>query len=381
MILMIQQKYILERPLRLMDNIWDAIIIGGGPAGSTVARYAAKGGAKVLVIDRRKEIGNPLQCGELVPTNKELSRLCPDVPNINELFQTPKEAISKRTNEMSLVTPSGKRLVYPFDGQILYRPVHDQKLVEAAKKCGAQYLTETRVNDISENTVFLKNGDKLNAKVIIGCGGPHDPLRKKFWTEKSLNIAVNFVIMEGDFEDRVELYFGSTAPGGYAWMIPKKGGANIGIGIQTRFSKGKSLNTMAQDFFQRFKGKITYKGGGVLPMSGSIRNFTKNNYMLVGDSAGMVLPSNGAGITTAMIGGRIAGQVIAEHIESKIALSEYQKRWNLQMGKVMKYSKRGISWGGMMFRSPDSLINASFNRLTKPIIWRAITCKPMFGLF
>ena len=75
MILMIQQKYILAGPLRLMDDIWDAIIIGGGPAGSTVARYAAEGGAKVLVIDRRKKIGTPLQCGELVPTNEELNRL------------------------------------------------------------------------------------------------------------------------------------------------------------------------------------------------------------------------------------------------------------------------------------------------------------------
>ena len=43
-----------------MDDTWDAIIIGGGPAGSTVAKYAAEGGAKVLVIDRRKEIGTPL---------------------------------------------------------------------------------------------------------------------------------------------------------------------------------------------------------------------------------------------------------------------------------------------------------------------------------
>ena len=381
MILMIQQKYILEGPLRLMDDTWDAIIIGGGPAGSTVARYAAEGGAKVLVIDRRKEIGIPLQCGELVPTNKELRRLCPSVPDIDELFQTPKEAISKRSSEMVLVTPSGKKLIYPFEGQILHRPVHDQKLVDLAKENGAQYLTESRVNDISDNTVFLNNGEKINAHIIVGCGGPHDPLRKKFWNEKSLNIAVNFVLMEGDFENRVELFFGSTAPGGYAWMIPKKGGANIGIGIQTRFSKGKSLNSMADEFFRKFKGVITYKGGGVLPMSGSIRTFTKGNYMLVGDSAGMVLPSNGAGITTAMIGGRIAGQVIAEHIKSKVALSKYQKRWNSQMGEVMKYSKRGISWGGMMFRSPDALINASFNRLTKPIIWRAITCKPMFGLF
>ena len=52
-----------------MSHDWDAIVIGGGPAGSTVARYAAKAGAKVLVIDRREMIGTPLQCGELVPTN------------------------------------------------------------------------------------------------------------------------------------------------------------------------------------------------------------------------------------------------------------------------------------------------------------------------
>ncbi len=42
---------------------YDVIIIGGGPAGSTVARYAAQGGANVLVIDGRDPIGTPLQCG------------------------------------------------------------------------------------------------------------------------------------------------------------------------------------------------------------------------------------------------------------------------------------------------------------------------------
>ena len=364
-----------------MEYDWDAIIIGGGPAGSTVARYASKGGAKVLVIDRRKDIGTPLQCGELVPTNNELKKLCPDVPQIDDLFQTPENAVSKRTGQMGLVTPSGKRLKYSFEGKILNRPIHDQALVELAKKNGAHYLTETRVNDIVGEKIILKNGEEITAKIIVGCGGPHDLLRKKFWNETSLNIAVNFVLMDGDFDNVVELYFGSMAPGGYAWMIPKKGGANIGVGIQTRYSKGKNLNSMAEEFFSKFDGEIRYKGGGVLPMSGTIKKLTKENYMLVGDSAGMVLPSNGAGITTAMIGGRIAGQVIAENINKDVSLNEYQKRWNKQMGKVMKYSKRGIQWGGLMFRSPDILVNAAFNPITKPIIWRAITCKPMFGIY
>ena len=59
----------------------------------------------------------------------------------------------------------------------------------------------------------------------------------------------------------------------------------------------------------------------------------------------MVLPSNGAGITTAMIGGRVAGQAIANHINHGHSLDEYEKNWDKQMGKMMKYSKRGIKNG------------------------------------
>ena len=51
------------------------------------------------------------------------------------------------------------------------------------------------------------------------------------------------------------------------------------------------------------------------------------------------------------------------------------------MGKVMKYSKRGIRWGGLMFRSPDWLVNTSFNPLSKSFIWRAVTCRPVLGIY
>ena len=363
------------------SEIWDAIVIGGGPAGSTTARYIAEGGKRVLVLDGRDSIGSPLQCGELVPTNDEMRRLCPDVPDIDDLLQTPEEAISRRTTEMHIVPPSGRPLRYPFEGMMLNRVLHDEWLVDLASSKGAKYLTGARVESVNGETVTLRDGRNFHGKIIVGAGGHNDPLRRARWSESSLKIPIKFVLMEGEFGDAVELHFGSMAPGGYAWVFPKERGANIGLGIQNKFSKGRSLNSLAEGFISNYEGDITFRGAGSLPMSGSIKQFVKGNHLLVGDSAGMVLPSNGAGITTAMIGGRIAGQVIAEHIKSKVALSEYQKRWNSQMGKVMKYSKRGISWGGMMFRSPDALINVSFNRLTKPIIWRAITCKPMFGLF
>ncbi len=363
------------------DNHRDVIIIGGGPAGSTVARYAAKKGSDVLVIDGRDPIGSPLQCGELVPSNEEMKRLCPDVPRIDELFQTPEDAISRRSSEMHIVTPSGKSLRFPFEGLVLNRVLHDEALVKLAKKSGAEYLVGSRVQRIEENTVILRNGDRYTAKVIVGAGGHNDPLRREYWDVSSVNIPVKFVLMDGDFGDAVELHFGSTAPGGYAWVFPKSKGANIGLGIQRSYSKGRSLNSYADEFISKYHGEITFSGAGSLPMSGTINKFVKGNYLLVGDAAGMVLPSNGAGITIAMIGGRIAGETIAKHLENGTPLTEYEKVWNKQMGKVMRNSKRSFKFGSMLFKLPDLIVNILFNRLTKGIIWRAVTCRKMFWLF
>ena len=358
----------------------DVIVIGGGPAGSTVARYAANGGANVLVIDGRDPIGTPLQCGELVPSNDEMRRLCPRVPNMNDLFQTPAAAISRHSKKMHLVPPSGKPLKFDFDGYVLNRVAHDEFLVELAKNSGAEFLINSRVEKVEGNRVVLRNGDSYSAKIIVDAGGHNGPIRRDYWNEKSTKIPVKFALVEGDFGNAVELHFGSMAPGGYAWMFPKENGANIGLGIQRSFAKGRSLNQYTEEFVSKYDGKITFNGAGSLPMSGTIKKFVKGNYMLVGDSAGMVLPSNGAGITIAMIGGRIAGQVIAENISQGTPLEEYEIRWKKQMGKVMSNSKRSFKMGSMLFRLPDWILNLMFNRLTKGIIWRAVTCRRMLWI-
>ena len=42
----------------------DVLVVGAGPAGSMTAKWAAKGGARVLMIEKRQEIGSPVRCGE-----------------------------------------------------------------------------------------------------------------------------------------------------------------------------------------------------------------------------------------------------------------------------------------------------------------------------
>ena len=64
-----------------MKSDYDIIVIGGGPAGSTFARIAAKEGREVLVIDKRKEIGNPVRCGEGLGS-KEVIDMGLEVPTL-----------------------------------------------------------------------------------------------------------------------------------------------------------------------------------------------------------------------------------------------------------------------------------------------------------
>ena len=112
----------------------------------------------MLVIDRREPIGSPLQCGELVPSNDEMRRLCPDVPDMDDLFQTPSHAISRHSTKMHLLPPSGKPLKFDFEGHVLNRVAHDEFLVELAKQAGADYLTSSRVERLKTTRFFFVMG-------------------------------------------------------------------------------------------------------------------------------------------------------------------------------------------------------------------------------
>ena len=74
------------------------------------------------------------------------------------------------------------------------------------------------------------------------------------------------------------------------------------------------------------------------------------------------------------------GQVVAEHILNDLPLSEYERIWKNQMGKIMKNSQRSLAVGSLLFRSPDFLVNLAFNRITKRLLWRAVTCRAKFGI-
>ena len=123
---------------------------------------------------------------------------------------------------MRIVKPNGKGMDFKFGGMVLDRVAHDEALVNLAASSGAEFLLGSRVKRVEGESVLLSDGTLLKGKIIVGAGGYNDPIRKKHWNEKSLNIPVKFVLKEGHHSDALELHFGSVAPGGYAWVFPKE---------------------------------------------------------------------------------------------------------------------------------------------------------------
>src|SRR5207245_5991591 len=76
-----------------------------------------------------------------------------------------------------------------------------------------------------------------------------------------------------------------------------------------------------------------------LPVDGPLSRTYSDRVMAVGDAAGMVMPTNGGGIQTALVTGRLAGEAAVQYFEDKTPLSSYEEAWKDQIGVEMENSK------------------------------------------
>jgi len=315
---------------------YDVIVIGAGPAGSVAAKYAVLGGAKTLLIEKKKDIGIPVQCGEFLPSVSELKRMLPKVSELDELFDVPEKIISRRLKKICIVSPNGKKYDFDFDGMTIERRLFDRHLAVRAAEAGAEVLVDTSFLGIKNGKVLTTRGE-FDAGVIVGADGPVSRVAKAagLETPKTLSPCVSCEVA-GDFGDAVEMYFGAVAPEGYAWVIPKRETANIGLGVQ-RGIKREPMKVLLEKFVNRVaqKRSIVFYTSGVVPMGGPISRTVRDNVMIVGDAAGHVIASNGGGIPIAMVCGRIAGRVAAAHVLSGTPLEEYEKEWRQSVMQLL----------------------------------------------
>ena len=328
------------------------------------------------MIDRRKEIGHPVQCGELLPEMNEMHSIFPSSAELEELFDVPSSMVAGRNQGIDIISPGRRIYDIEFASIALNRRQFDKHLVQIAEKEGARVLKGVSLLSIKDGLVRTSAGE-VKPKVIVGADGPNTLTAREVGLQrpKAPYPAITCQC-DGKFDPRVKMYFGAVAPGGYAWIIPKDNGANVGLGFNGRLcserpSKALEKFTLALGLKAR---DITL---GFVPMSGPVRSTVAGNALLVGDAAGLVMPSNGGGIPTAMIAGREAGRAIGEYLSGDSPLANYELRWRSQIGIPLRNSLRTRKLGSLFFTS-DLLLGFSMALLGKRRLDRAIRCKRLF---
>ncbi len=354
----------------------DVAVVGAGPAGSVAAEAAAKLGAKVVLIERKREIGTPVQCGGFLPEVGELQALLPNAKIPDALAEIPERHILHRTRLQRIYAPSGKAKEFSVSGRVVDRRGFDRDLAWKAARAGARILVETRADlDGSALSLSGRSLGTIEAKVVIGADGPSSATARGagMACRQEVGVCLEYEMADVDIDpDAAEMYFGTRcAPGGYAWIIPLgQDVANVGVGIRPGYLQGERLRNVLEAFIRDHaiakeklqNGEVTAVMRGLVPSGGMPPAIAKENILLAGDAAGQVMATSGGGIPLAMVGGQAAGEVAARHARGEADLDEYPSRIATEMGKELDSSFRIRKVMDRMMRS-DRLMDALFAML------------------
>ncbi len=357
----------------------DVVVVGAGPGGSMAAKTAATAGLKVVMLETRQEIGDPVRCAEGV--GKRV--LC-------QMVKPEPDWIAAEVKGARIYAPNGSSIVMSEDqggsevGYVLERKVFDRGLAMEAARAGAKVMVKTRaLGLLKENGVpcgvsALRIGEplKIEAPLIIGADGVESKVGRWAGIDTTLNLkdietCAQFLVSDPSIDDQyTEFFLGNTiAPAGYAWAFPKgEKLANVGLGILGSRSKPGDATKLLCSFMKSHfpSGKVVEMVVGGDPCSGPIESTTADGVMLVGDAARQTDPLTGGGILTAMQAGIIAGEVAAKALAagdpSKEGLKEYEDRWRADIGRHLA---RSYEFKEFFVKLTDKDLNDLIGSLTK----------------
>lgn len=275
--------------------MYDVVIVGAGPAGSTAALVSVRLGLKTLVVDRFSPPREKPCGGGLTPrTWKLLNRLGVEYP-VYGICRTIKTVAAgyqyQLTHEPILVTR---------------RPDFDSALF---KQSGAEFIRDQVVK--VENGVVVGRGGEYHAKVVIGADGATSAVARSigvnnYQGEKTHGIAY-MTIAKGPPSDTclidLDYVITQTRELGYAWIFPLGEGANIGVGMG--WGKWRDLRKLLEEFAEKHGYRPSQLHGHPIAL-GYVADVGRQNVLLAGEAAGLVDATTGEGIYYAVASGAAA---------------------------------------------------------------------------
>ena len=322
----------------------DVLVIGAGPAGSAAAKHAALGGADVILIDKKSEIGTPKRCAEGI-YDHGLKWL--------EIEPDPQWAV-QRINGGTIIAPDKTRLtldetILPEKGYIIERKVFDKYMAMDAARAGAKIMVKTLAKSVirdeeSDGSFCIveceQMGEAIQIKthIVIAADGPESHIARLFGINSTTKpqhmmsgVQYEMVGVNCERMDLIELHLGAFAGGGYAWVFPKGDDiANVGIAIRSTSERPAIdyLNEFIGSYDALANAKAVEINVGGDPIGGMIERIYDNNLLICGDAAGQVDPITGGGIILGMLGGMTAGKVAAKAIKDKDYSDERLKEYD-----------------------------------------------------
>jgi geranylgeranyl reductase len=320
---------------------FDAVIIGGGPAGATAADDLARQGRRVLLLDRA---GRIKPCGGAIP------------PRLIEDFAIPEHMLVARATAARMISPKAVEVDIPIEGGfvgMVDREQFDEWLRTRAASHGAERRVgtfERLTRDEDGISVVHFRGDdgpdSVRARAVIGADGARSQVaqqavpgadRGRFVFAYHEIIAVPDDTPPGYAPSRCEVHYrGSLSPDFYGWVFPH--GASVSVGTGSA-DKGFSLRRGVMQLRAAAglaHARTLRREGAPIPMKPLPRWDNGRDVVLAGDAAGVVAPASGEGIYYAMLGGRLAAEAVAQLLQTGDGrvLASARKRFMREHGRV-----------------------------------------------
>jgi digeranylgeranylglycerophospholipid reductase len=325
----------------------DVLVIGAGPAGSTVAHRLASRGHRVVVIEEHPRVGYPVQCAGLV------SQRVLDLAGTTSVVRTAVRGATVFGPSLGSVHfKATEPRAYVID-----RGGLDVHLADRAARAGAEYRTSTRFDgrtrsEAGGSVLRLTGPDgerqEILAKLVVGADGVSSPVARAFRLRRPVEILPAFEAEIGTSPgdpETVEVYLGRTiSPGLFGWWIPDGGGgARVGVavdadGTPARVYYDRLLAHLRQRFGRPLASPTAYLVSGI-PI-GMVPKVQGPGVLLVGDAAAQVKPLSGGGIFTGMRCAELAADTAdgALHRGDLFAegLAEYDRAWRAEFGEEFR---------------------------------------------
>ncbi len=315
----------------------DVAVIGAGPAGSSAAAWAARGGAKVALFEKAAQ-GRDKSCGDgLTPRAiVECRRLGLDLDQFHRIDGLRVQA-GRKVREV--LWPDG---AFPPVGAVAPRAVFDAMVMHSAVESGASLRENTTAEpwiDDSRVVGVIANGERIRADLTVIASGAGSAAARAVGATRvassPFGLAIRAYIPSTRADDRymeacltVEGPDGSLIPG-YGWVFPAGNGiVNIGVGALSTMKNFSdlNLNTMLDAYTAQVRESwglgefVARPKAWRLPMH--VEHRGGPGWVVVGDAAGLVNPFNGEGIDYALESGRHASECFLA--QSGTAWASYQ---------------------------------------------------------